>query len=182
MGTIREVIRFPARGRTKTLHEENHMHKITSSLLAGLLSVSFSGAAIAPSAAAQLYLPQQAPTASANVIDVAGRGDGSRYGADGYIRRDRIYRRHGASYWRGHRGYRHYRPGYRRHGDLWFPLAAFAAGAIISGAIANDRPPPAAAYGNAHVRWCSQRYRSYRAYDNTFQPYNGPRRQCISPY
>lgn len=36
--------------------------------------------------------------------------------------------------------------------------------------------------GNAHVTWCYERYRSYRAYDNTFQPYNGPRRQCRSPY
>ncbi|KQZ81430.1 hypothetical protein ASD64_10625 [Mesorhizobium sp. Root157] len=36
--------------------------------------------------------------------------------------------------------------------------------------------------GNAHVIWCYSRYRSYRAYDNTFQPYNGPRRQCWSPY
>lgn len=36
--------------------------------------------------------------------------------------------------------------------------------------------------GSAHVRWCYDRYRSYRAYDNTFQPYNGPRRQCWSPY
>lgn len=36
--------------------------------------------------------------------------------------------------------------------------------------------------GNAHVAWCYERYRSYRDYDNTFQPYNGPRRQCRSPY
>ncbi|ASY63530.1 immunoreactive 14 kDa protein BA14k [Sinorhizobium sojae CCBAU 05684] len=36
--------------------------------------------------------------------------------------------------------------------------------------------------GNAHVRWCFARYRSYRAYDNTFQPYYGPRRPCVSPY
>ena len=36
--------------------------------------------------------------------------------------------------------------------------------------------------GNAHVRWCNARYRSYRAWDNTFQPYNGPRQQCWSPY
>jgi hypothetical protein len=35
---------------------------------------------------------------------------------------------------------------------------------------------------DAHVRWCYNRYRSYRAYDNTFQPYNGPREQCYSPY
>lgn len=34
----------------------------------------------------------------------------------------------------------------------------------------------------AHIRWCYDRYRSYRAWDNTFQPYNGPRRQCWSPY
>jgi len=34
----------------------------------------------------------------------------------------------------------------------------------------------------AHVDWCSMRYRSYRPQDNTFQPFNGPRRQCFSPY
>ncbi|OWV78388.1 hypothetical protein ATY77_28775 [Rhizobium sp. R634] len=38
-------------------------------------------------------------------------------------------------------------------------------------------------YGRGgHEAWCYSRYRSYRAYDNTFQPYNGPRRQCIGPY
>jgi hypothetical protein len=44
--------------------------------------------------------------------------------------------------------------------------------------------PPRQAYRlpAAHVRWCHNRYRSYRAWDNTFQPYNGPRRQCRSPY
>lgn len=35
---------------------------------------------------------------------------------------------------------------------------------------------------DAHIQWCYNRYRSYRAYDNTFQPYNGPRQQCYSPY
>ncbi|CAH2403274.1 BA14K family protein [Mesorhizobium ventifaucium] len=35
---------------------------------------------------------------------------------------------------------------------------------------------------SAHVRWCYNRYRSYRTWDNTFQPYNGPRQQCWSPY
>jgi hypothetical protein len=36
--------------------------------------------------------------------------------------------------------------------------------------------------GGAHVEWCYNRYRSYRAWDNTFQPYNGPRQLCYSPY
>lgn len=94
--------------------------------------------------------------------DVGWRDRGDRYG-----------------WYRGHRGYRHYRRGYREHNGYWFPLAAFGAGAIIGGAIANDR-----GYfgGGSHVNWCANRYRSYRAYDNTFQPYNGPRQQCISPY
>ena len=37
-------------------------------------------------------------------------------------------------------------------------------------------------YSNSHEAWCYNRYRSYRAYDDTFQPYYGPRRQCLSPY
>jgi hypothetical protein len=37
-------------------------------------------------------------------------------------------------------------------------------------------PPPEA------LAWCARRYRSYSAYDNSFQPSRGPRRQCYSPY
>ncbi|WP_292227501.1 BA14K family protein, partial [Mesorhizobium sp.] len=43
-------------------------------------------------------------------------------------------------------------------------------------------PPPAARLAAAHVRWCFDRYRSYRAWDNSYQPYGGPRQQCLSPY
>lgn len=89
---------------------------------------------------------------------------------------DRGYRR---GYHNGHRGYRYARPGYRYYDGYWFPLAAFATGAIIGGAIATPAPVYS---GNAHTQWCYNRYRSYRAYDNTYQPYSGPRRQCISPY
>jgi hypothetical protein len=79
-------------------------------------------------------------------------------------------------YWHGHRGYRHSRPGYRRHSDgWWYPLAAFTAGAIIGGAVAH---PPRA---SSHVQWCADRYKTYRASDNTYQPTSGPRRQCVSP-
>jgi len=35
---------------------------------------------------------------------------------------------------------------------------------------------------SAHVQWCYDRYRSYRAWDNSFQPNYGPRKQCWSPY
>ena len=61
------------------------------------------------------------------------------------------------------------------YGFRWVRLPP---GAIIGGAVA-DRP---VRYGGSHVEWCANRYRSYRAYDNTYQPYNGPRRLCNSPY
>nr|WP_321458202.1 BA14K family protein [uncultured Cohaesibacter sp.] len=37
-------------------------------------------------------------------------------------------------------------------------------------------PPPPPRYCN--IRACSARYRSFRAWDCTYQPYNGPRRRC----
>jgi hypothetical protein len=80
-------------------------------------------------------------------------------------------------YYNGHRGYRDRRPGYRQHNGYWFPLAAFAAGAIIGGA-AQAQP----SYGNSHASWCANRWRSFRAYDNSYQPNYGPRRACVSPY
>lgn len=67
------------------------------------------------------------------------------------------------------------------------------AGAIIGGAIIgaiiagqerrhNRRDRRKYYRGDAHEQWCYRRYRSYRAWDNTYQPYRGHRRQCISPY
>lgn len=85
-------------------------------------------------------------------------------------------------YYRGHRGYTHRRPGYRYHNGYWFPLAAFATGAIIGGAIATQPAPRAAGINPRHYQWCANRYRSYDAYSNTFQPYHGPRQRCYSPY
>lgn len=113
-----------------------------------------------------------------------------RYYGEGYYRPG-YYPRYRPAYrpgwYGGYRGYSYYRPGYRHYNGYWYPLAAFGAGAIIGGAIAAQpryyAPAPAPSGINpSHVAWCENRYRSYRAYDNTFQPYNGPRQQCYSPY
>ncbi len=121
------------------------------------------------------------------------------------------YRRYRGGYNRGYRGgYRGYR-GYRHHNgdDDWaWALGGLATGAIIGGLLAQPRYYGPSYYdqgyygptyyrpryyapryyrqvysgGNAHTSWCFARYRSYRVYDNTFQPFNGPRRACVSPY
>lgn len=95
------------------------------------------------------------------------------------VRRDRDRNRPG--FYNGHRGQRQSRPGYRRHSDgFWYPLAAFAAGAIIGGAV--NAPRAGQALSQRHVQWCTARYRTYRAYDNTYVPRVGVRAQCRSPY
>jgi hypothetical protein len=114
------------------------------------------------------------------------------------------YYRQRDRYYGGYHGYRGYRSGYRRHNDgYWYPLAAFGAGAIIGGALAAPRyaepryvepqyvrpqyvqPAPvyrASGLNPRHYEWCSARYRSYDSYTNSFQPYNGPRQACLSPF
>jgi hypothetical protein len=34
----------------------------------------------------------------------------------------------------------------------------------------------------AHVAWCANRYRSYRKETNTYRPYSGGERPCVSPH
>jgi hypothetical protein len=152
--------------------QEKIMKRVVTGLLASVLSASFLAASPIAASATPVYAPHAQSASSPLKVQPVDYRPWQRRG---------FYRDRDSAYYNGHRGYREYRRGYRRHGDFWFPLAAFAAGAIIAGAIANDAPPPYAG-GNTHVRWCYDRYRSYRAYDNTFQPYNGPRRQCYSPY
>lgn len=91
----------------------------------------------------------------------------------------RFERRGSYAYYNGHRGYSSRRSGYREHNGFWFPLAAFAAGALIAGAA---QPAPVYVAPSPHVDWCRATYRSYNPYDNTFQPFHGPRAYCISPY
>ena len=163
------------------------MNKFVSGTLAAALSVSFAAAAM-PANAAQMFVPQ-APEASSNILNVEARnGDRNfqwrhnRHGNRNFgVRRNFARNNDGGAYWNGHRGYREYHRGYRRHGDNWFPLAAFATGALITGAILNSENNRVYE-GNSHVQWCYDHYRSYRSSDNTFQPNYGPRRECRSPY
>jgi hypothetical protein len=146
------------------------MRQISTSLCAAV-ALSFALGSAAPAMAAPVLAPT-APAASSDVVQIQSR----RHRDD---RRDRFERRGNRAYYNGHRGYRDRRPGYRQHNGWWFPPAAFIAGAIIGGGLANQQPQR---LSRQHVRWCQERWRSYRVSDNSYQPLNGPRRACVSPY
>lgn len=171
--------------------QEHDMKKLMSSICAAAMLATFSMPA--PALAASVPSPRIAPAVESAVETVQYRERGGMYyRGDRWDRprhRERWdrprFRDRDRGFYRGHRGYRYHRPGYRRHSDgFWYPAGAFIAGAIVGGALSGQAAPGTRVrdYGSAHVDWCYDRYRSYRASDNTFQPYNGPRRQCRSPY
>ncbi|MBB4440341.1 MULTISPECIES: BA14K family protein [Rhizobium] len=99
-------------------------------------------------------------------------GERRRYDGDRRYYRDRHYYRDDRYGWD-----RRYDRRYRRHDNTGAIIGGLAAGAIIGGIIASQ--PRARAYSSgSHAEYCYSRYRSYRAYDNTYQPNYGPRRQC----
>ncbi len=176
------------------------MKKFLSGLCASALAVAVTATGLFPVNAAPIYVPKAGVEAQSDVVKVQNRrefrrerrGDRREFRRDRRadrreFRRDRRearrdFYRDRPGYYRGYRGYRSYRPGYRRYGGYWYPGAAFIAGAIIGGALATPAPREVYRGGDAHTQWCYNRYRSYRASDNTFQPNSGARRQCISPY
>lgn len=50
-----------------------------------------------------------------------------------------------------------------------------------SGAVMDDSRDPVTA-SSTHAEWCSTRYRSYDVSTNSYQPFSGGRRTCVSPY
>lgn len=140
-------------------------------LMKTLVSASFCLATIAPVAAAPVMMQKPGVQISGG-IDVVQ----IRHNKRGF------YRQQQRGFYNGHPGYRQPRPGYRRYNGFWFPPAAFSFGVIIGGSNRNGSHVRPGYTNPQHVRWCSNKYRSYRQRDNSFQPYHGPRRECRSPY
>ncbi|MCO5731084.1 BA14K family protein [Rhizobium sp. SSA_523] len=171
------------------------MGKITQKLavLATALAVTVTGFSTGYAMPLPGSAPVTAPPPVVNVQFTQERGDNMPRGWERgrpdrrwdrrWDRRiDRRWDRRADGYYNGHRGYRDRRSGYRFHNGFWFPLAAFATGAIISGATQPQRISPGR-YTSSHVAWCQQRYKTYRASDNTFVANSrGERRFCNSPY
>lgn len=183
--------------------------KLSSLLRSGLIALGVAAGISAPAFAVPIAAglnPAVQPTAQDRGTGIiliqrefsgdgrySRREDGRRYWRRNWNRGDRYGRRYGGRYW-GHGGHyrRHWRRNYRRgwYDSDWYGGSGIYFGLGFPGYGYYD-PYYAPRYyaprrvyrsGNAHVQWCYNRYRSYREYDNTFQPYNGPRRQCWSPY
>ncbi|MGO4441092.1 BA14K family protein [Rhizobium sp. RAF56] len=115
-----------------------------------------------------------------------GRGGGyGHYGGGYYGHNNYAYRRYGGGHYGGGHYGGYHGGGHYYHGDndnFGLALGGLAAGALI-GSLLVQQPRYYGSYGGgSHTGWCYSRYRSYRAYDNTYQPYYGPRRQCVGPY
>jgi hypothetical protein len=76
------------------------------------------------------------------------------------------HHRSGGHRWHGYDGY------YDNYDNSGLLFKSFVTGTLF------NRTSREASYGDAHTRACADRYRSYDAYDNTYQPSRGPRRQC----
>jgi hypothetical protein len=147
---------------------------------AGLAALGLLAGPSAPSFAGPMPQPK-AVAPSADIMLVRDSSAGDPPGSD--VRRwrrnhsDWRWRRHGdRHHWR-HDSWR-YRHHYRGGSGFYFGLGIAPAYRYY----VEPRRYYRSGGSSAHVRWCYDRYRSYRAWDNTYQPYNGPRRQCYSPY
>lgn len=52
----------------------------------------------------------------------------------------------------------------------------------IAPSASNAAPQPTGRLSSAHVQWCADRYRSYRVETNSYTPYSGGQKPCVSPY
>lgn len=86
--------------------------------------------------------------------------------------------------WSNNCRYRH--GGYYYQNQWWlFPMVG--AGIALGAAAANDGYygggyGGGGGYGNRHIAWCMDRYRSYNPRYNTWVSYSGRVYQCVSPY
>lgn len=149
------------------------LHKFSLLTLGATLGFAAMAFTSSGASAAMLPLAPQASSqtngTSGNVVEVAQKMGDRRMRSQWNSRRDgnRCSRRSGNC--------SHYHNGFYYQTPWWsLPL-------IIGGSIAAQNND-GGGYGNRHVEWCSDHYRSYNPRNNTWVAYSGQVNQCVSPY
>jgi hypothetical protein len=146
--------------------------KLSGLALATVIAMGFGigGASAAGASGLSPRALEAASSASAGVVEVQDRRWEREW------RRDRREWRRDRREWRRHHR-RHYdRPNASIEFHFGTPSYRYYEPRVYVA------PAPRYGLSSAHYRWCEWRYRSYRAWDNSYQPYHGPRARCISPY
>ena len=164
--------------------------ELSSLARSGLVALGMlAGMPLAAHAGPAVFARMAAPQVSADVTQIQYRNDGWR--GNGW--RGNAWRGGG---WNGRynnryndnwgRHYRPYRPNYFGGSGIYFnfgvPAYRYYEPRYYQPRYYEPRRVYRSGVSSPHANWCYNRYRSYRAWDNTFQPYNGPRQQCWSPY
>ena len=145
------------------------------SLLAAGALLGFSAMTFPSGPASAAGMPLSTPAATqSNVVDgviqVAERRGDRRL-------RDRWdWRRDGRRCSKRFGNCRHFHRGYYYETPWWTLPLIVGGGIALNNAYDDDR------YGDRHVEWCLDRYRSYDPRTNTWVSYSGNVNQCNSPY
>lgn len=138
--------------------------------LIGAGALGFS--AVAANAVTLPAVPQtavQTGSTADNLVQVNHRRDHRQ------LRKNWDRRRDGDRCGRRNGNCRHFYRGYY-YSSPWWTLPLIGGAIVLGNQGYND------GYGNAHVRWCANQYRSYNPRYNTWVSYSGQVRQCNSPY
>lgn len=144
-------------------------------------------AALAMVTAGSIALPGlsiAAPLAQPNLPTQVAQGDVTIEPVAQYWRKKKPHygynkQWHGNRYRYRHGAYNHYHNGWYYNSPWWI------AGPLIGGALVGAYAAPRVyddGYGDGHVQYCFNRYRSYDPRTNTFLGYDGYRHECRGPY
>lgn len=168
--------------------------KLLSNVLAGALALGMvAGVAVPAGAGPAGYVGAPAAAPSSDVIRVGqwesgNFREGGVYRGNDYKRQKYLWKYGNQRRVRNHDNWDNdykYRRHHRRHwnDDYWGVAPGFYLGlGVPSYRYYNEPHRVYRRTSSAHVDWCERRWKSYHAWDNTYQPKHGKRRQCISPF
>jgi len=149
--------------------------KFTAAFVAAAMALTSLPAATSALASPIAPLPKVTTQSFAGLADVVEVGH------------KRKYKKSKHKKYKGKRHYKRYSK-HRKHKKRkyhGFDAGSFVAGTLLGVII--TQPGTRYVYDQrslpkVHVHYCKNRYKSYRLWDNSWQPYHGPRKFCRSPY